>query len=65
MGQKCNNCGKIAIVNIQKLWVKWKYNAGEDQYSKHHDLLDIEPSENDNLHFCDDCVKLWEQGEIQ
>jgi hypothetical protein len=43
--------------------VKWKYNAKKDEYSpKHRLLLDMEPLENENLHFCDKCLELWKQG---
>jgi len=51
-------------VNIQKLWVKWKYDAKEDEYSSEPELLDIEPYEHQNLHFCDACAELWKRGEI-
>lgn len=64
MGQKCVKCGKQATTNIQKLWVKWKYNAEKDEYSSKHEVLDIGPTEGENLHLCDKCVKLWERGEI-
>lgn len=64
MGQKCIRCGKPATVNIQKLWVKWEYDAENDEYSQKHELLDIEPSDDENLHLCDECMKLWKQGEI-
>jgi len=64
MGQKCIECGKPATVNIQKLWMKWKYDAERDDYSSESEPLDIEPFESENLHLCDECEKLWEQGEI-
>ncbi|MEW6685338.1 MAG: hypothetical protein AB1393_03925 [Candidatus Edwardsbacteria bacterium] len=64
MGQKCVNCGKPAIMNIQKLWIKWKYNAEKDEYSSKYELIDIEPNESENLHLCNECVKLWEHGDI-
>lgn len=62
MRKKCINCGKQPIVNIQKLWVKWKYDAKNDDYSSKCEVLDIEPDINDSLHLCDNCVELWEQG---
>lgn len=65
MGQKCINCGKIATANVQKLWVKWEYDAEKDEYSPKHGIpLDIEPLDGENLHLCDNCMKLWERGEI-
>lgn len=64
MGEKCTRCGKPAIVNIQKLWVKWAYDSEKDEYSCKYELLDIEPCESENLHLCDDCAELWERGEI-
>jgi hypothetical protein len=64
MGQKCIRCKKPATTNIQKLWVKWKYDAEEDEYSSTPELLDIPIFEGENLHLCDDCAKLWCQGEI-
>lgn len=64
MGQKCVKCGKPATTNIQKLWVKWKYDGEKEEYSPKHELLDIEPWESENLHLCEGCTKLWEQGEI-
>lgn len=64
MGQKCIECGKPATVNIQKLWTKWEYDGESDNYSSEPETLDIEPVEWENLHLCDECEKLWEQGEI-
>jgi hypothetical protein len=64
MGQKCIRCKKPATTNIQKLWMRWKYDAEEDEYSSKPELLDIEPFENENLHFCEECAKLWGRGEI-
>ena len=64
MENKCVNCGKPATTNIQKVWVKWRYDAEKDEYSLKHEVLNIEPLEDENLHLCDDCVKLWERGEI-
>ena len=64
MRQKCIYCGKQPIANLQKLWVKWKYDMRNDVYSSRHKLLDIEPDINDNLHLCGNCVALWEQGDI-
>jgi len=64
MGQKCVRCGKPATMNIQKLWMEWRYDAEEDDYSSKPEPLDIEPFESENLHFCDECGKLWEKGEI-
>lgn len=64
MGEKCLMCEKDATANLQKLWVRWEYDAREDKYSTEYKVLDIEPLGDDNLHLCDDCVKLWEQGEI-
>ena len=64
MSQKCARCGKTATLNVQKLWVRWKYDAEEDEYSSEPELLDIEPLEHESLHLCDECAKLWERGEI-
>jgi hypothetical protein len=64
VGQKCINCGKPATVNIQKLWIKWEYDAKRDEYSTEHEILDIEPSDSENLHLCKKCMKLWERGDI-
>ncbi len=64
MSQRCIRCGKPATVNVQKLWVKWKYDAENDEYSQKHELVDIEPFEDENLHLCDECMKLWKHGEI-
>ena len=64
MRKKCIHCGKQPVANLQKLWVKWKYDAKNDDYSSKCKVLDIEPSINDNLYLCDECVTLWEQGDI-
>lgn len=64
MGQKCVECNKPVTTNMQKLWVKWKYDAEKGYSSKYELIPDIEPFEHENLHFCDECVRLWEQGEI-
>jgi len=62
--ERCSNCQKPATFNLQKVWVKWKYDPKTGEYSSDYELLDIEPQLNDNLHFCDDCTELWEAGEI-
>jgi hypothetical protein len=64
MGQNCVRCQKPATVNIQKLWVIWKYDAENEKYSRKHELLDIEPSGSENLHLCDGCESLWKQGKF-
>jgi len=65
MGEKCIRCKKPATTNIQKLWVKWKYDAKTGEYSSTPELLeDIPTLEGENLHFCDDCTKLCYGGEI-
>lgn len=64
MRKKCDHCGKPPTVNLQCLWVKWKYDAKKDDYSSECEVLDIEPVDDENLHYCDDCVTLWEQGDI-
>ena len=64
MGQKCIHCGKLATVNVQKLWVKWEYDAENDEYSSKYELLDIEPSETENLHLCRECFENWRKGSI-
>ena len=64
MAKKCDNCDQLSAVNIQKLWIKWEYESGNDEYSQNHELLNIEPLDSDNLHLCNECMKLWEQGEI-
>ncbi len=64
MEPKCIKCNKPATANIQKLWVKWEYDEVMG-YSPEHELIpDIDPDEGENLHFCTECVNLWEQGEI-
>jgi len=60
MGQKCDECGKPASTNLQKVWVKWAYDFLKDDYSTHDELLDIEPVGDENLHLCDKCMELWE-----
>ena len=61
---ECDNCRNPPTVNVQKLWVKWKYNAKEDEYSSKPELLDVPILNGGNLHFCDDCMKLWGEGKI-
>jgi len=63
--EACNNCGKPATINIQKLWVKWKYDAEADEYSSQCELFDnIGTEEGENFHFCAKCAELWENGEV-
>lgn len=65
MEQKCVRCGEPATVNIQKLWIEWKYDhQNNDEYSQKHELLDIEPVDSENLHLCGRCEDLWKGGEI-
>jgi hypothetical protein len=63
---KCENCGKPANINVQKVWIKWKYNSKTGKYSKRHELLyDIDSAIGDeNLHFCKKCFIKWRNGEI-
>jgi len=35
-GIRCENCGEKARINIQKIWIKWKYNYKTGSYS--HDF---------------------------
>lgn len=64
MGQICSNCGGKATSNIQKLWVKWKYDAENDEHSPEPTILDIEPLLCENLYLCNECEQLWERGDI-
>jgi len=64
---KCENCGKLATINAQKVWIKWKYNPKTGEYSKKHELLydDIDSATgNENLHLCKKCFLKWRNGEI-
>ncbi|HOL22849.1 MAG TPA: hypothetical protein PLQ41_08380 [bacterium] len=65
-GIRCENCGEKARINIQKIWIKWKYNYKTGSYS--HDfepLFDAEePVGDNNLHLCEKCFHKWENGEI-
>jgi hypothetical protein len=64
MAVTCINCRKPATTNIQKLWVRWEYDAKKNEYSSRYELLGIEPTDGENLHLCSKCMKLWEQGGI-
>jgi len=64
---KCENCGKLATINVQKVWIKWKYNYKIGKYSKKPEILydDIDSATgNENLHFCKKCFIKWRNGEI-
>ena len=64
---KCDICGKRdATINVQKVWIKWKYDAKTGDYSKTFDtLFDVEePTGNENLHLCNECFGKWRYGEI-
>ena len=58
---KCNRCGKIAVVNYQKVWKK--FDIDNDVYyqeNKEFNPLDIdEPLGDDNLHFCEKHNKMF------
>jgi len=64
MGQICVKCGEPATVNIQKLWVKWRYYNDRDEYSSNCECLDIPQLDNENFHFCNNCAKLWGERNI-
>ncbi|MCX8082775.1 MAG: hypothetical protein N3D17_05215 [bacterium] len=58
---KCENCGRPATINTQKVWIKWRYNPATGEYSKNYELLyDIDSACGDeNLHFCETCFTRW------
>ena len=65
--RKCDICGKEdAIYNVQKIWIRWDYNAKLDEYSKDFvDLPDIEePTGDENLFLCQECYDKWRYGDI-
>lgn len=65
---KCENCGKLAVINAQKIWIKWEYNPKTGRYSKLPELLydDIYSAYGEeNLHFCRKCFNKWRNGEIK
>jgi len=65
MGQACRECGKPAAFNLQTVWVKYDYDPVKDDYSRSVNfMLDIEPIEEDNLHYCEKCLESWEVGLI-
>ena len=64
---KCENCKNLATINVQKIWIKWRYNPKTGEYSKKHELLyDIIDSAigDENLHLCKKCFQKWMQEEI-
>ncbi|MDY7009817.1 MAG: hypothetical protein SVV80_03605 [Planctomycetota bacterium] len=61
---ECANCGNRPAANVQKLWVKWKYDAEEDEYSSEFEVLDVPVLNTENLHLCNDCMTLWGEGII-
>ncbi|MCM8785314.1 MAG: hypothetical protein NC827_04940 [Candidatus Omnitrophica bacterium] len=64
---KCDSCKRIANINVQKVWIKWRYNPTTGEYSKKHELLyDMESAQGEeNLHFCNKCFNKWRNGEIK
>jgi len=58
---KCDYCGKSATIDLQKVWTKWNYDPKTGSYSKTEDFMleEPEPIEEDNLHLCERCWKLW------
>ncbi|MFN3967147.1 MAG: hypothetical protein ACK4JE_05570 [Endomicrobiia bacterium] len=64
---KCDNCGKVATINVQKVWIKWRYNPTTGKYPEKHELLyDIESAQGEeNLHFCSKCFNKWRNGELK
>jgi len=66
MGEKCDNCGAPAANNVQKVWIRWKYDFKKNKYSRKYESLFCieEPNGEDNLHVCDCCFKLWKDGKI-
>lgn len=49
---KCGKCKLPAVVNVQKLWLKWDINPATEKMTINPDNLDIEPGEGENLFLC-------------
>lgn len=63
---KCNFCDKNSKFNLQKVWVKYDIDKkGYYKEDKDFDTFDIEePTNDDNLHFCEGCFGNWSNGKI-
>lgn len=63
---KCNFCNNNAVINYQKVWVRFKVcNNGNHIENKKFSGVDFEqPIENDNIHLCKKHNKDWLETKI-
>ncbi len=60
---KCDHCNEEAIVNYQKVWVRYKIKKGGSYESdKRFNGCDIKPTYDDNFHLCQKHEKEWLDG---
>ena len=63
---KCNFCNLEAVVNYQKVWVKFKIDE-KGNYRKDNKFCGgnfEQPINEDNIHLCKKHNKDWLEGEI-
>lgn len=62
---KCDYCNEKAIVNYQKVWVRYEVQEDESyELDKNFNGCDIEPTYENNLHLCKKHEKEWLDGKI-
>lgn len=63
----CLYCEKEAVVNYQRLWVKYPIipgKGGEDCDFGPPQIMDWAPANDDNRFLCQEHLKLFEEGSI-
>jgi len=62
---KCDYCTNRAVVNLQKVWVRFLITKNEDyERDTQFNGCDIEPTYDDNFHLCKKHEKEWLAGRI-
>ena len=63
---RCDYCNKKALVNYQKVWVRYKVKKyGDYEWDKDFNGCDIEPTyDQDNLHLCMKHENEWLAGNL-
>lgn len=62
---KCDYCNEKAIVNYQKVWVRYEVQEdGRYKSDKNFNGCDIEPTYEKNLHLCKKHENEWLERKI-
>jgi len=65
----CTYCDRLAVVNFQKLWVRWPihhWGGGDWGFGKRFQMVDEQTdiTQSDNVYCCEVHRLTWERGEV-